>query len=251
MQRSDLFLSLVLIALLASPALLTAGPARAQGKTYVIKKGGSKWTKFGRANYHRKKYRGRKLPLVQLKGGPGFVVAKPQRSWGTRLAVYRLNWVMALYRQRFPKADPVIILDLSRRGGGSMNNHMSHMDGRDVDIPLILEKMGSVTANTERSVDVAKTWFIVQQLANSCDVEYIFVDTKIQKQLHAHALGQGLRQKALSLILQYPDKQRSLSGLVRHWPNHHDHLHVRFREERGALPKATKAYCDFIGGKPE
>jgi hypothetical protein len=250
MQRSGPSICLFLLALIA-PALLTTTSVQAQGKTYVIKKGGSKWTKFGRQNYHRKKYRGRKLRLVQLKGGPGFVVAKPRRSFGTRLAVYRLNLVMALYRQRFPRAEPVIILDLSRRGGGSMNNHMSHMDGRDVDIPLILEKMSSVTANTKRSVDVAKTWYIVQQLANSCDVEYIFVDTKIQKQLHTHAQGQGLGRQALSLILQYPDKQRSLSGLVRHWPNHHDHLHVRFRNERAPLPKATKAYCDFIGATPK
>lgn len=229
-------------------SLLACGDARAQSKTYVIKRGGTNWTKFGRENYHQKRFSGRRLPLVQLKGGPGFVVAKPDRAWGTRLAVYRLNWAMALYHARFPKADPVIILDLSRRGGGSMNNHMSHMDGRDVDIPLILEKAGSIAEITERSVDVARTWFIVQQLVGTCDVEYIFVDTKIQKALYNHALGEGLSKQALSLILQYPAPEQSMAGLVRHWPNHVDHLHVRFREERAPLPKATKAYCDLLNG---
>ena len=95
-----------LVALVVLVALLAPGPspARAQGKTYIIKRGGSKWTKFGREHYHRKRYGGRKLRLVQLKGGDGYVVGKPDRAWGTRLAVYRISWVMALYRRRFPKA---------------------------------------------------------------------------------------------------------------------------------------------------
>jgi murein endopeptidase len=245
-----LLVAALAVALAALVALLAPGPgpAGAQGKTYIIKRGGSKWTKFGREHYHRKRHGGRKLRLVQLKGGDGYVVAKPDRAWGTRLAVYRISWVMALYRRRFPKADPVIILDLSRRGGGSMNNHMSHMDGRDVDIPLILNKISSITAGTKRTVDVEKTWFIVQQLVNSCDVEYIFVDTAVQKALHTHALGKGLSKETLRLILQWPDHQQSLSGVVRHWPNHKDHLHVRFRDERGSLPKAAKRYCDFLDG---
>jgi len=234
--------------ILAITSMLTAAlavlpDARGKGKTYVIKGMGTHYTRKGRQIRRARPHR--RLPLVRLRNGPGFVVGKPDRAWGTRLLVYQINRIMALYRARFPKAPPVIIHDLSRRGGGVLDNHNSHVDGRDVDIPLILNPARDVADTTPRSVNLERMWFVIKALADTCDVEYMFLDRKIQEQLHRHAREQGASSKELSLILQYPAKITTSVGLVRHWQNHQDHVHVRFRHERSPVMPAAKEYCDW------
>lgn len=225
----------------------SAPPALAKGRTYVIKRGGHRTTTLlGRKHKFRKiKRRRGRLRLVQLTNGDGFVVANPRRSWGTRLAVYRINWVMAHYHRRYPKASPLVILDLSKRGGGPMGNHNSHMDGRDVDLPLVLDPIDKLHPGAVRTVDEAQTWFLLRKLVSTCDVEYVFLDRAVQKQLYDHALSAGHTRRELALVFQYP--RTTGVGLVRHWPNHRDHLHVRFRQERGKIAGDAKAYCDHLG----
>lgn len=235
-------------ALLVLVALCCTGPpsvARAQGKTYLIKPGHKSWTKFGKSHYYKTKRPKRSLKLVRLKSGTGFVVSNPRRAWGTRLAVYRINMVMASFRQRFPKSQPVIILDMSKRGGGPVKGHMTHMDGRDVDIPLVLEGVQDITRVSQRTVDLERTWFLLKTFVDSCDVDYIFLDRALQRSLREHALKKGHTAEELGLILQYPAAERSMTGLVRHWPNHKDHMHLHFRRERNPLLPAAKRYCEW------
>jgi len=233
--------------------LCCAGPpsvARAQGKTYVIKPGQKSWTHFGKSHYYRSKRPKRPLGLVQLKSGAGFVVSNPKRAWGTRLAVYRINMVMASYRQRFPKSQPVIVLDMSKRGGGPLHGHMTHMDGRDADIPLVLEQVPDITKVTQRIVDLERTWYLLKAFVDSCDVDYIFLDRDLQRLLREHAQLKGHSAEELGLIVQYPASVRSVTGLVRHWPNHKDHMHVHFRQERTPQLPAAKRYCEWKRRKP-
>ena len=37
---------------------------------------------------------------------------------------------------------------------------------------------------------------------------------------------------SVAALLQYPRGKDKQVGLVRHWPNHADHLHVRFKSNR-------------------
>lgn len=233
---------LPLVLVVVCPVLLESSTGRCKGKTYVPGKLGTTYTPLGRQ--HRKRKPHRRLRLVQLENGPGFVVARPERAWGTRLAVYQINRIMALYRRRFPDAPPVLIHDLSRRGGGVLDNHNSHVDGRDVDIPLVLEEVQDAKVTGPRTVHVERTYFIVKALADSCDIEYMFLDREVQKQLHAHARLGGATEEELALLIQYPSAETTSRGVVRHWPNHQDHVHVRFRHERAELLPAAKAYCD-------
>lgn len=240
-HRAPALLSVALV--VAGLTALRPSYVRGRGKTYRPKGMGTHYTPMGR-KWRKEKPR-RKLPLVRLEAGPGFVVGRPERAWGTRLAVYHINRVMALYRRRFPRAAPVIILDLSRRGGGVLDNHNSHVDGRDVDIPLVLDDVGDVEVNAPRSVNLHRTWFLVKAFADSCDIEYMFLDRKVQEQLHAHARKAGVPAQDLSLLLQFPADVTKRKGVVRHWPNHVDHVHVRFRHERAPLKPTVKAYCDW------
>ena len=240
-------------ALMAAALLAVGGystDAAAQGKTYVVTKSeGRHWTQVGRA-FKQRKYSGRRYKLVELEPGDGFVLANPKRNWGTRLAVYQLSRIMAMYHQRYPDAMPVIIRDMSKKGGGILSGHNSHIDGRDVDIPLILNKVASVTdidSDTVRTVDAEKTWFLLKALVNTCDTEFIFVDRKIQKLLLDHASLSGFPRRMLDLIFQGPSKK--LKGMVLHWPKHIDHFHVRFRQEKAPLPKPTAEYCKALKGE--
>jgi len=65
----------------------------------------------------------------------------------------------------------------------------------------------------------------------------------VQKLLYAYALSLGVSKKRLSLILQYPENKKE-TGVVVHWPNHLDHLHVRFRHRGVPILKNAKKYCD-------
>lgn len=231
-----------------SPRLapLPARPAHpgwlARGKVYHVKPGHHVTTSVGRA-YLRGSRRPRgRLNLVKLDNGPGFVVANPKRAWGTKLAVYQINRVMALYHRRFPDDPPVVIRDLSRRRGGPLPNHVSHQDGRDVDIPVVLDAVSEVNRNTKRTINAERTWFLVRALVDSCDVDFIFLGREVQKLLHEHAQEQGVAKELLGRILQYPGEEES--GVVVHWPKHLDHLHVRFRQRGAPRMKAAARHCE-------
>ena len=60
-------------------------------------------------------------------------------------------------------------------------------------------------------------------------VQMIFLDYDLQRRLYAWARARGTPDAALAFVLQYPRGASELAGLVRHWPNHTDHLHVRFK----------------------
>jgi murein endopeptidase len=224
-------------------ALLDGGRAECQGKTYVVKGMGTHYTRKGkqirRAQPHRR------VPLVQLKGGPGFVTANADRAWGTKTAVDHLRRVMAAFDRAFPKAQPIIVGDLSKRGGGALDNHNSHLDGRDVDIHLPLNPLADINDKRPRTVNAAQTWFLIRAFVDSCQIEYIFVDREVQRIAHQHAVSQGVLKAELELVVQYPRAETKPVGVVRHWTNHQDHLHVRFQRPNATLPPPVKAYCDY------
>jgi murein endopeptidase len=235
LPRRTLLLPLLCLGLLPLPAL-------GQGKTYVIKGMGTHYTKVGKGI--RKARPHKKVPMVLLKTGPGFVTANEERSWGTRLAVDEIRRAMAAFDKAFPRAQPIIVGDLSKRGGGVLDNHNSHLDGRDVDVHLPLNPVADISDKRPRTVNLAHTWFLLKAFADGCVVEYIFLDREVQRLLHAHALGEGVPRADVEMILQYPRSEKKAVGIVRHWTNHIDHFHVRF--QRSSTPDgASKAYCDW------
>ncbi|HET9484100.1 MAG TPA: hypothetical protein VFO79_09100, partial [Xanthomonadales bacterium] len=82
-------------------------------------------------------------------------------------------------------------------------------------------------------LDLAATWALLTAFARTSHlddgVQMIFLDYDVQARLHQWARKRGTPDDQLAQLLQYPRGKDSLSGLVRHWPNHADHLHVRFK----------------------
>ena len=125
----------------------------------------------------------------------------PDRRWGTGLLVRELVALGEWWAATFPGAPRLGIGDLSLRDGGPFGaDHASHQNGLDVDIRLPRRDGVEGSAHpgnydrrlSQRLVD----WFV--------------------------ARGARLVLIGPSLDLHGP------GGVVVRWPNHDDHLHVRF-----------------------
>ena len=79
------------------------------------------------------------------------------------------------------------------------------------------------------NVDVARTWALIEAFIDTKQVVYVFVDYRIQEQLYEHARAHGVSQRELDGLFQYPHGRGRAHGIIRHWPNHRHHFHVRFR----------------------
>lgn len=191
-------------------------------------KGRKAHAKRGRARKAKRARRRARRGFVQLAArGPGFFIRDPRRSWGTELTVRRLKETAAAYAKRFPEAPPIRYCDLSRRWGGRFRPHVSHRTGRDVDIDLILKRPRKTWVKASGSmIHAERMWFFVSSLVASGDVQYIFLDRRLQRALYRHARAKGHSKEELGRVLQYP--RRGAYGIVRHWRGHRDHIHVRF-----------------------
>ena len=170
------------------------------------------------------------LGMHQLRSGAGYVVRNRRVAWGTFLTVTRLVDVMSAHDMKYPKAHPLRVDDLSREGGGRLKPHASHRSGRDVDIryPLTIKTNAYIKASTE-TLDVPRTWDLMNAFIETKDVVYIFVDTRLQKLLYEHAVKQKVPEEKLKKLFQYPRSRRAATGIIRHEPGHATHMHVRFR----------------------
>lgn len=194
----------------------------------------------------------RSLDLVRLEGGADLRVVNRRRAWGTQLVVERLIQVSTAYHLRFPDASPLWIHDISRPGGGPLRLHYSHRTGRDVDIRLIHRWPGAGYVDaTPATLHAARMWDLLLRLIATCDVEFIMLDRELQRVLYGHALRKRVPREALGLILQYPYRHshRYVYGaVVRHYPRHRNHMHVRFRREDAALETySARALCTRPG----
>lgn len=164
--------------------------------------------------------------------GPGRkITAERWKTWATKSTVEQLDRVLARWSELEPKAPPVLIGNLSARGGGPVGPHKSHQSGRDVDLSYITKWNGkdpvmwqSVTAE---NLDPELTWRLIKLITQEAEVEVIFMDRKVQKLLLAHAERHGTIRKArLGNWLEVASDARD--ALIRHVAGHQDHFHVRF-----------------------
>ena len=173
-------------------------------------------------------WEGKLLGPARLEGGEGYHLRRPWRTYATRTTVELVRRAIGDTREAFPKAHVLAIGDLSAEAGGRITEHASHQSGRDVDLGLFYKRQpqgypaGFVRA-TAATLDVAATWSLISNLARTADedggVQLIFLDQRLQHVLYRWAEKRGLSAKRIKRV------QR----VLRHAPNHDDHLHVRFK----------------------
>ena len=146
----------------------------------------------------------RRPRLLHLQPGDAAPPGGAERTWGTATLVRQILGLGAWWERAHHRAPRLGIGDLSLEHGGPFTGpvvgHASHENGLDVDIRLV-RKDGSEAAATASTYNRELTQAVVDHLV-------------------AH--GASLILKGPSLNLYGPP------GVVVTWPNHDDHIHVRF-----------------------
>jgi len=151
-------------------------------------------------------------------------IRRPHLAYGTPKTIRLLQRAVDQYTQRHRGAPAVVVGDISRKGGGKLRPHLSHQTGRDIDMGYVLEG-----GQRGGPVDVARTWDLLQAFLDTHQVVYIFVDYRLQQKLYEHARARGMSDQTLEELFQYPHGRGRARGIIRHWPSHKRHFHVRFR----------------------
>lgn len=161
---------------------------------------------------------------VQLPEGDGYNVRRPGNAWGTATTIDNILGAIAHYRELEPDAPVVQVGDISRRNGGPLREHLSHQEGRDVDIGYVFEHRD----DGSKVMDLSRTWTLVRSFAEVDDVAVIFMDYDLQKRLYDHAASLGVDEAELRRLFDYP--RNDGEAVFHHWPGHGRHFHVRFNK---------------------
>ncbi|HEU4734522.1 MAG TPA: penicillin-insensitive murein endopeptidase [Kofleriaceae bacterium] len=181
---------------------------------------------------------GRLQHATQLPDGDGYYIRRPERSFGTETTIELVERAIGETLDAFPDEHVLAIGDISAETGGTITQHRSHQSGRDVDVGLFYKEQPdgypvSFVHADQDNLDCAATFKLLESfLATTNDdggVLMIFLDFEVQGILYRWALEHGVSERRLARIFQYPHGRGSIEGLVRHEPNHDNHMHVRFR----------------------
>ena len=130
---------------------------------------------------------------------------KPHRLYGNDRAIRKLLAVMAAYREANPDAPRVVVGDISFRGGGAMELHRSHQNGLDVDV-YYPRRDGALRAPTTTG--------------------------QVDRALAQDLLDRFVAAGAQIVFVGFATDLRGPREVVQPYPNHEDHMHVRFRPPR-------------------
>lgn len=186
--------------------------------------------------------KGKLIHGEQLPPGPGYFRRRPNLAWGTNETITGLRQAIEAVRNKHRKVHKVAVGDISARHGGKLRRHKSHQSGRDVDLGLYFKGQRSkgpeaFISGLRHKLDLPANWTLLKALVShdrrSSLVSYIFLDYRLQQQLYQWAKKQGVAQKTLDWMFQYPRGRRAMRGVIRHEPGHADHYHIRFKCPEG------------------
>ena len=176
--------------------------------------------------------RGRLIGAVRLPEHPGVHLrrGKERVAYGTDELVASIMYAADWLKQRFPVAPDLTVGDLSRRRGGRFRPHLSHQNGRDVDVgyvPKNLEKLRNERSRQDRfiwvgpkSIDAEKSWALIEGFIRTGWVKTIFVDRRLRPVLKQAALDAGNPKELVDELF----RRRIL-----HARGHRNHFHVRVK----------------------
>lgn len=164
---------------------------------------------------------------VQMPTGAQWRLVDPPRAYGTQESVDAIMLAIKRVNDKFPNTPVIDIGHLSAEHGGHLSPHKSHQSGVDVDIGYYYSvQSGWFRTATANNLDRARTWALMKAFAQDENIEFILVDTSIQKLLREYALAQGEDHDFVDKMIQYGSKQPHT--VLRHIKGHATHLHVRF-----------------------
>ncbi len=183
-------------------------------------------------------WQGRLREAAKLHESDAWYIRRPYRSYGTQSTVDFVEHVLTDIVDRFPDIHRIAVGDISAETGGQISDHSSHQSGRDIDIGLIFSEKPanypeSFVTGTADNLDLEATFVLVEEFAKTAEaaggVQMIFLDFNVQGLLYNWALENGETEEYLARLFQFPHGRGSSAGIVKHEPNHTDHIHVRFK----------------------
>ena len=176
--------------------------------------------------------RGRLVAGVPLPPHRGYAIRDKQRAYGTEETT---RWIVDAFdavSRKFRTTKVARIHDISDRNGGRLRDHKSHQNGRDADISYYRQRCPKSGCPFEKvkpsDLDVARQWTLLQHWLQNDQAEMIFIDYRLQAKLYRYAKRRGVPEAQLRRWIQYPRGRYEPVGVIRHFRNHEDHLHVRF-----------------------
>ena len=127
---------------------------------------------------------------------------EPGRLYGSERMIRTLLSVMAAHRAGDPDAPRIVVGDVSFRGGGPMELHRSHQNGLDVDVYYPRRDRRPRPPTRADQIDRTRAQDLVDR----------FLDAGAEK-----------------IFVGYSTGLRGPNDVVIPYPNHGDHMHVRFR----------------------
>jgi hypothetical protein len=126
---------------------------------------------------------------------------QPNRLYGNERTIRTLLSVIAAYRSAHADVPRLVVGDISFRDGGSMEGHVSHQNGLDVDVyyPRLDRHLSAPIATSQIDHDLAQD-----------------------------LLDRFVAAGAQIVFVGYSTGLRGPSGVVVPYPNHENHMHVRF-----------------------
>jgi murein endopeptidase len=177
---------------------------------------------------------GRLRDATELPDADGYFRRRPWRMFGTKSMVEAIYHVIGRVHERFPETHVIAIGDLSAEQGGRISDHSSHQAGRDVDIGLIYNSKPAgypeaFVPATKDNLDAEATFTLIEEFAATNRVQMMFLDYRVQGMLVDWARAHDVDEDKLDRLFQFTHGRGASDGLVRHEPNHMDHVHVRFK----------------------
>jgi LysM repeat protein len=170
---------------------------------------------------------GQLLNPVEIPQRDGWEVRFDDSSYGTSWAVHHLVAGLQEFVDNTQWKGTIRLGSMSSVVGGRIGHHKSHQSGRDIDIRLPRrEGVPTGVPLTRRRIDWAVAWELIEALAHH-DAVVIFLEYPEQKRVYNAAKAAGVSEERLEL-LQYPRGRYNRVGVVRHFPGHDHHIHVRY-----------------------
>jgi murein endopeptidase len=126
---------------------------------------------------------------------------RPWRLFGHERTIRTIISVLSAYRKAHPHAPRVVIGDISFEHGGTMDQHVSHQNGLDVDVYY---------PRRDRHLSAPQT------------------TNQIDRRLAQDLLDRFVAAGAKIVFVGYHAGLRGPSAVVEPYPNHENHMHIRF-----------------------
>ena len=171
---------------------------------------------------------GRLINAMPFPEGEAWRVVVPESCWTTQETADAIIGAARQVREWYPEGAPVRVGQVSGPEGGYLPPHISHQNGRDIDVGLFYPGPEPYRIKERETVmDVAMNWAFAKAILMHGDVQFILLDKRVQKVLYDYALAHGENKQWLDSLFHAGPRSAFF-----HARKHRDHFHVRLFNPR-------------------